>query len=248
MGYPASNISHSTIRRGTATNNKRASNRFTSPALVYDYALRCAFIVWFEQKKMKGKKRHSFYMALVEAGRKDRLQPEVIGSLSHKLEAIYSERDISRPEYLNTTFRAVCKSFKDKLNESRCKSISDLSDMLMDTCDLKEFHAVIVDIIVQTVQEETPHVVTQDLLEKLTVKTTQNKRTSAVNMRSIESFPMVNHVKELFRVQEKEHQSKLNELALICTKTVYSQTLGLNLYLQKKKKKRAEMNRLGFIT
>ncbi|CEI89063.1 hypothetical protein RMCBS344292_03436 [Rhizopus microsporus] len=219
MGYPASNISHSTIRRGTATNNKRASNRFTSPALVYDYALRCAFIVWFEQKKMKGKKRHSFYMALVEAGRKDRLQPEVIGSLSHKLEAIYSERDISRPEYLNTTFRAVCKSFKDKLNESRCKSISDLSDMLMDTCDLKEFHAVIVDIIVQTVQEETPHVVTQDLLEKLTVKTTQNKRTSAVDMRSIESFPMVNHVKELFRVQEKEHQSKLNELALICTKT-----------------------------
>ncbi|CEI94278.1 hypothetical protein RMCBS344292_08492 [Rhizopus microsporus] len=219
MGYPTSNISHSTIRRGTATNNKRASNRSISPALVYDYALRCAFIVWFEQRKVRGKKRHSFYMALVEAGRKDRLQPEVIRSLNHKLEAIYAERDISKPEYLNTAFRAVCKSFKDKLSESRCKSINDLADMLMHTCDIKEFHAVIVDIIVQTVQEETSHVVTQDLLEKLSVKATQNKRTSAVDMNSIESFPMVNHIKELFRVQEKEHQSKLSELAVICTKT-----------------------------
>jgi hypothetical protein len=176
-------------------------------------------------------------MALVEAGRKDRLQPEVIRSLSHKLEAIYAERDISRPEYLNMTFRAVCKSFKDKLSESRCKSISDLADILMHTCDIKEFHAVIVDIIVQTVQEETPHVVTQDLFEKLSVKTTQNKRTSAVDMHSIESFPMVNHIKELFRVQEKEHQNKLNELAVICTKTVYSQTLGLTYTCKKKRLK-----------
>lgn len=219
MGYSASNISHSTIRRGTANNNKRTSNRSTSPALVYDYALRCAFIVWFELIKSKGKKRNSFYAALAEAGRKDRLQPEVIRSFGRKLEAIYAESDISRPEYLNTTFRSLCKSLKEKLN--RCKSIGDLADILASD-DMKEWRAVVVDIIVQTVQEETPHVVTQDLLDRLSAKTTyQKKRASAVEVNSIENFPMVNHIKALFRVQDEEHKSKLNELTVICTKTVY---------------------------
>lgn len=107
--------------------------------------------------------------------------------------------------------------------------------------DLNRFLARFVDMVIQTLQKDAPSSATPELIDSLsafctpTQKTTlPEKRSSnssnasslstsstAVNQdNSILEFPMVMTIKQLFHMNEKEHQQKVMELMSVCTESV----------------------------
>jgi hypothetical protein len=127
-----------------------------------------------------------------------------------------------------------------KSSESQLKK-SDNPALWYD--DLQRFVARFAEIVIQTIQQDAPSSATPELMEKLSAfctpnnsnnnyqkRATQEKRSSASSSSSntaandrtstIEDFPMIITIKNLFQMDDFEHRSKINELLPLCTESV----------------------------
>ncbi|KAG2232103.1 hypothetical protein INT48_006780 [Thamnidium elegans] len=143
----------STIRRGGIKNSKRSSSRQINPAIVYDFALRCAIRANLEQQenksttsgispttslKKKKDERHSLHHSFSsltdifsDTKQTDKLTREIVKGLIRRLEDVYKERDTSKVEYVDTRFRAVCKLVKKSLSEHRYRPTGTINDTVI---------------------------------------------------------------------------------------------------------------------
>lgn len=202
----------STIKRGSATNSKRTSNRSINPYVLYDYVLRCAILAWIEQNKRDSKKRTSFYANLL--ARRDRLSREVTRILCKKLEDTHQDTSTC-PDV-----RSTCKTLLLDLDEGR-RYIDDVADLFLQA-DKSIKGTLFSSLMLQTLQEEEV-AVTQEILEKLlhSEKINSRKRSSTLSGSCpLEEFPIIIYIKELFKIQDHEHKKKLYELTATCTETV----------------------------
>lgn len=143
----------STIRRGGIKNSKRSSSRQINPAIVYDFALRCAIRANLEQQenksipsgispttslKKKKEERHSLHHSFSsltdifsDTKQTDKLTREIVKGLIRRLEDVYKERDTSKVEYIDIRFRAVCKLVKKSLSEHRYRPTGTINDTVI---------------------------------------------------------------------------------------------------------------------
>lgn len=205
----------STIRRGATKNSKRGSSRHVSSDVVYDFALRCAIRANLEQAEKKPtsgisptsslnsnsngniKKKedrhsslHHSFSSLTDifsdGKQTDKLTREIVKGLIRRLEDVYKEKDTSKAEYLDTRFRAVCKTVKKNLSEHRYRPTGTINDtviMFLKSseaqlkndkedpalwyADLQKFIARFAEMVIQTIQQDAPSAATPELLEKL---------------------------------------------------------------------------------
>lgn len=200
----------STIRRGATTKNvKRSSSRNVSSDTVYDFALRCAIRANLEQAEKKptsgisptsslnSKKKedrhsslHHSFSSLTDifsdGKQTDKLTREIVKGLIKRLEDVYKEKDTSKPEYMDTRFRAVCKTVKKSLGEHRYRPSGTVNDTVilflkssesqlksdqenpaLWYADLQSFIARFAEMVIQTIQQDAPSAATPELLEKL---------------------------------------------------------------------------------
>ncbi|RCI06748.1 hypothetical protein CU098_013112 [Rhizopus stolonifer] len=196
----------STIKRGSATNSKRTSNRSIHPATLYDYVLRSAILAWIEQSRST-KKRNSFHH-LLESVKREKIPRDLTKGLCRRLEPM-----IDLPAVRHQT-----RQINKELVENRHKTMDDLVDLFL-RADQSVQDNPFRDILLQTLQEEG--LATPELVEKLNPEDERRKkkRTSVLLGSSclLEEFPIVVHLQELFNIQEDEHKRKLNELVMLCT-------------------------------
>lgn len=102
--------------------------------------------------------------------------------------------------------------------------------------DLNRFLARFVEMVIQTLQKDAPSSATPELIESLSAfctpkqkantaasekRTSNSSNKSSINQdNSIQYFPMVLTIKNLFQMNDKEHHKKLKELVPICTESV----------------------------
>lgn len=211
----------SIIRRGGVKNSKRSSGRNISSDIVYDFALRCAIRANLEQAEKKptsgisptssfnnsSKKKedrqsslHHSFSSLTDifsdSKQTDKLTREIVKGLIKRLDDVYKEKDTSKIEYLDTRFRAVCKTVKKNLGEHRYRPTGTINDTVIlflkssesqlkndkeDPAlwyvDLQKFIARFVEMVIQTIQQDAPSAATPELLEKLSSFCTPNNNT-----------------------------------------------------------------------
>jgi hypothetical protein len=98
--------------------------------------------------------------------------------------------------------------------------------------DLNQFIARFAEMVIQTIQEDAPSSGTPELMEKLngfctpTPRNHEKRSSSSSNVStnstldSLLEFPMVITIKNLFKMDDKDHRQKLAELVPICTESV----------------------------
>ncbi|KAI9266940.1 hypothetical protein BY458DRAFT_437538 [Sporodiniella umbellata] len=79
---------------------------------------------------------------------------------------------------------------------------------------------IFTDLLLQTLQNESPSLVTQELLEQIQKKS--QKRTSfSPAPCPLEKFPIIVHLQEIFNIDSREHQDNLSDLIPLCTETAF---------------------------
>jgi hypothetical protein len=100
--------------------------------------------------------------------------------------------------------------------------------------DLNPFMARFAEMVIQTIQEDASSCGTPELMEKLNGFCAPPKKPNQIEKRSSNSsnlstnstldslleFPMVVTIKQLFKMDDKDHRQKLAELIPICTESV----------------------------
>ncbi|KAI7901688.1 uncharacterized protein BX663DRAFT_487397 [Cokeromyces recurvatus] len=219
----------------------------------------------FSKKKEERQHRRTFSSLSDKFSDEDskksgKLTREIVKGLIRRLDDVYKARDVSKPEYLEPKFRTVAKTVKKtlqqehryrpsgtihnvvvlflKASESELKANEPNPAVWYD--DLNQYLARFVEIVIQTVKQDSPSAATPELLDSLSdflvptssssssqknaVKSDNRVSTSSLNtatspLESLLQFPMVVTIKNLFQINENDHRKKVSELMLICNES-----------------------------
>ncbi|CAO3703440.1 unnamed protein product [Rhizopus stolonifer] len=147
--------SSSTLRRGGGSSKR--SVRTLNPALVYDYALRCAIRACLEQhnktasKEIKKENRHLVHLSGVtdvfgniadkitgEDEKSNKLSKPVVVGLMRQLEDIKDGKDVSKQEYVDRRFIAVIRQMRDEVKQHRYRPQGSINDLVVTFLKLSE--------------------------------------------------------------------------------------------------------------
>jgi hypothetical protein len=194
-----------------------------------------------------------------EETRPDKISKPLVTGLSTRLDDIKLGKDLSKSEYGDKRFLAVVKQMRDHLKQYKSHPDETINDLVIfflraGEAELKKedpnpavwfknldrFVARFAELVLITVQEDVPASATPEVIESLNRFVSPNKAAKKEQRSSqptdnvldtLENFPMIQTVKELFKIPIKEHRDKLRELQNICTEAVrYIKKIILFIY------------------
>jgi hypothetical protein len=165
--------------------------------------------------------------------------------LMKRLDNIRHGKDTSKSEYSDKRFQIIAKVVRDHVKQYRStgESVNDIVIFFLRTSeaelkkmdpnpavwfkDLDRYVARFAELLLIVLKEDAPQSATPELIESLNrsimpSKQAQPKKKQVYDnlLDTLENFPMVQTVQQLFHISLQDHRQKLRELQHVCTEAV----------------------------